>query len=84
MPKRRPRDTGTRAYFDIDRIIAALGGIEPLIVEHRDLGFPQLTRGAVASWRHRRNAPSDRLAEVLYTLEVKRGADIRAFMRVIR
>lgn len=73
MPKPARRGK-SRVRWDVVRILATAGGIQPLIVAHHRAGFrPPLTYSAVASWKARQTLPADRLAEVLLTLESLSG-----------
>lgn len=73
MP-RGTRSAGRRvADWNIDKLIAAFAGIEPLIVEHRGHGFAPLTYSQVSHWRLRHQIPSDKLAELFVVMRHRDG-----------
>lgn len=73
------------AKWDINRILAAAGGIDVLIEQHEAAGFEKISYSAIASWRFRQRVPSGRLAEILLTLRKARPQlDVIELVRVIQ
>jgi len=68
MSRRAPPGGRPFAAWNIDRVIAVYGGIEPLIAEHHAFGFDELSYGQVSNWRLRHRCPSDTLAELFVVL----------------
>lgn len=82
MTKPKPvRRKHVAATWDVDRIIAAAGGIDRLREMHAALGFKPLTYGGVLAWKLRESIPTARLAEVLITLKSLPGFDPYKFIR---
>ena len=83
MPKRRSsKDARIIARWDIGGLVAAFGGIEPLIQEHTRMGFEPVNYSQVTNWRLRGAVPADRLAELFVTLENVSGKfDIWPYIR---
>ena len=73
------------AKWDINRILAAGGGIDVLIEAHEACGFEKISYSAVASWRFRQSVPAGKLAEILLTLRKSRPQlDLIELVRVIQ
>ena len=66
---RKPQVRAREAHWDIDRLIARFGGIEPMIRAHGKLGTAPLSYGKVHQWQRRGRIPAEPLAEILLALK---------------
>ena len=71
-----------RARWNIERLIAVFGGIEPMREAHAALGFPPIAYKGVNAWKRRQSIPADRVAELLVVLRERGELDVWDFIIV--